>query len=208
MVAGILQGTQTWHQAMIRLVDNLGVKFAQMALNSVVDWVQKETLKTTATTTAVAARTAAETAGASATNAVGAMKMIKEIESSAATTYAGVFGFLSPVMGPAAAIPAGIAAGTVGAMTGLVSLDVGAWNLNSDMVAQLHQGEMVVPQTFAQGMRDGSFAGGGDNYTINISAIDTQTGAAFLKNNANIIAQSLSNQMRNGNTALRKSMQG
>jgi hypothetical protein len=44
--------------------------------------------------------------------------------------------------------------------------------------------EMVVPQTFVQGILDGSFGGGGSNYTININALDTQTGAQFLKNNA------------------------
>jgi protein involved in ribonucleotide reduction len=70
------------------------------------------------------------------------------------------------------------------------------------MIAQLHQGEMVVPQNFAQGLRDGSGLGGGDNYTININAIDTQTGVQFLKNNASQIAGIISSQVRNFNSKI------
>jgi hypothetical protein len=130
--------------------------------------------------------------------------MLKQIESDAAATYAGVYAFFSPVLGPAAAIPAGISAGAVSAMEGLVSLDVGAWNIPSDMPAYLHAGEMVVPQNFAAGLRgDGGIGGGGgDSYTININAIDTQTGTQFLKNNAGAIAAMLSAQARNFNRNL------
>lgn len=125
--------------------------------------------------------------------------MIKQIESDAAATYAGGYAYMLPLLGPAAAIPAGISAGAVAAMEGLVSLDVGAWSVPQNMPAYLHAGEMVVPQNFASGLREGTGFGGGDNYTINISAIDTQTGAQFLKNNAAVIAQTLSQQARNFN---------
>jgi hypothetical protein len=81
---------------------------------------------------------------------------------------------MAPVTCPAAAAPADASEGSVLAMAPQDSLAVGAWNLNSD----------VVPQTFVQGILGGSFGGGSSNYTINIDAIDTQTGAQFLKNNA------------------------
>ena len=64
---------------------------------------------------------------------------------------------------------------------------------------------MVVPQTFVQGILDGNFGGGGSNYTIKINAIDTQTGAQFLKNNAGVIAQTFAAQVRNGNSSPRMS---
>ncbi|HEX3747591.1 MAG TPA: hypothetical protein VHW09_26835 [Bryobacteraceae bacterium] len=94
----------------------------------------------------------------------------------------------------------------------LPSFAVGNWNVQSDMVAQIHAGEMIVPAAQAAQIRNGagfggsaSYGGGsgGGNYTININAIDTQTGAQFLKANASVIAQTLSGQVRNFNPALR-----
>jgi hypothetical protein len=42
----------------------------------------------------------------------------------------------------------------------LASLDVGAYDVPRDMVAQIHAGEMVIPKTFAEGLRDSGAAGG------------------------------------------------
>lgn len=209
-VRGILKGTETWHKAMLNIIGDLEIKIAQLAVNDLLalakDQAQKLVIVKNTDTAIVASNVARNTAttendsaAAKASTASNFGKIIKQIQSDSAATYAGVFAYMSPVMGPAAAIPAGISAGAVAAMEGLVSLDVGAWNLGSDMVAQLHQGEMVVPQNFAQGIRDGSGFGGGDNYTININAIDTQTGAQFLKNNASHIASAISSQIRNFN---------
>ncbi|HZR02413.1 MAG TPA: hypothetical protein VFA81_04470, partial [Burkholderiales bacterium] len=59
-------------------------------------------------------------------------------------------------------IAAGAAFAAVAAYEGLASLDVGAWNVPHDMVAQIHKGESVVPTTFAEGMRqNGGFTGAG-----------------------------------------------
>jgi hypothetical protein len=214
MVTGILQGTQTLNQALAKMADNILIKFAQMGLNDVLDWGRKQLLKVAESEKADAAIVAsnaaknaainsADIAASGASNAMGATKLIKEIESSAAATYAGVFAFLAPELGPAAAVPAGISAAAVGAMTGLVSLDVGAWSVPQNMPAYLHAGEMVVPQNFASGLRDGGGIGGGGNFTININAIDTQTGTQFLKQNAHIIAQAVAGQGRNFNPSLR-----
>jgi hypothetical protein len=80
---------------------------------------------------------------------------------------------------------------------------VGAWNVPQNMPAFLHAGEMVVPADFASGLRSGGSIGScGDMYTINVNAIDTQTGAQFLKNNAAIIASTLSSQARNFNKSI------
>lgn len=204
-ISALMRGQQTWGQALTSLLGNLEIKFVEFAAKMGLKWVETELLQTDATTAGVAARTAAEQAGNTASLAGNAAKIISQIKSDAAATYAGVFAYMSPVLGPAAAVPAGIAAGAVGAMEGLVSLDVGAWNLGADTVAQLHQGEMVVPATFADGLRQtgsisggnsGSSQGGGDTYSITIQAIDTQTGTQFLKNNIATIVQQLSNQKR------------
>jgi hypothetical protein len=56
--------------------------------------------------------------------------------------FAGVFANLAPIMEPTAA---GAAASEATALTQIprASLTVGAWNLNSDMVAQLHHGKSL-----------------------------------------------------------------
>jgi len=211
-IKGIIKGTETWQQAMLNVITDLEVKLAQMALNDVLNWARNQasklasTISTNASMVAAndaknASITASDTAAASVSSGANASKLISQIGSDAAAAYSGVFANLSPVLGPAAAVPAAAAYAAVAAMEGLVSLDVGAWNLGSDTVAQLHQGEMVIPQNFAQGLRDGGGfgGGGGDNYTININAIDTQTGTQFLRNNASQIASIISGQVRNFN---------
>ncbi|MEI7669247.1 MAG: hypothetical protein WCJ33_04110 [Pseudomonadota bacterium] len=212
-IKNILLGTQNWHQATSTIIADLEIKFAQMLVRNLTssiaargkdlfDAVSSDQIKISSNQAKNAAIKAGDQETSDAGIAAHAAQIIKQIKSDAAATYAGVYAFMSPVLGPAAAIPAGISAASVAAMEGLISLDVGAWNLNSDTVAQLHQGEMVVPKTFAQGLREngGVTSGAGDNYTININAIDTQTGAQFIKNNASHIASAIAGQARNFNS--------
>jgi hypothetical protein len=209
-VKGILKGTETWRAALQNVINDMMIKLAQLATNDLLNTIRVQAQKLLVTQNANAAavtsntlkNTAITTGDESATKSgslFNASKVIKQIESDAAAIYAGVFAFFSPVMGPFAAVPAAASAATVAGMEGLVSLDVGAWNVPQNMPAFLHAGEMVVPQNFASDLRDGGGVGGGDSYVINISAIDTQTGAQFLKNNASIIAQTLSVQARHFN---------
>jgi hypothetical protein len=44
---------------------------------------------------------------------------------------------------------------------GLLSFDVGTPSVPRDMVAQIHQGEMIIPKTFAEGIRKGDVPLGG-----------------------------------------------
>ena len=88
----------------------------------------------------------------------------------------------------------------------------GLWNVPSDTLAMIHKQETILPAHIAQPMRDfftgggATAGGGGGNYAITIQAIDTQTGAQFLMNNAGTIAQGLAREMRNGNSALRSAL--
>jgi hypothetical protein len=131
--------------------------------------------KTEATVTGEAARTAAEVAGdatrvgSQAAAAVASKAVSKEtgkttIMQDAAKAYSGTYAaiaqipYVGPFLAPAAAT---VAYGSVMAMEGLASLDVGAWNVPQDMVAQIHKGETVVPTSFAQGLRQNGGLGGG-----------------------------------------------
>jgi len=205
-VAGLIKGTETWQQALSKTIVDLEVKFTQSLARQLLAFIETQTQQLLINQQTNDAKNASDELSDDASSASHIAKLVKQIQSDAAATYAGVFAYMSPVLGPAAAVPAGVAAAGVAAMEGLVSLDVGAWNLNSDTVAQLHQGEMVVPKTFAQGLRENGGAGGGEgaggSYTININAIDTQTGADFLRNNAQYVASALASQVRNFNSSV------
>jgi hypothetical protein len=81
--------------------------------------------------------------------------MMRSILSSAAETFAGVFGFLSPVMGPLAAGPAAGAQATVAGMASAVaSADIGMWSVPQDMLSLVHHNELIMPAAEAGAFRD------------------------------------------------------
>jgi len=144
------------------------------------------TTATTAQATATAASTAATTTAAAATTG-----LIPSIAANIAALAANTTALIA-----SKAIP---------------GFAVGSWSVPSDMTANIHAGEMIIPAGPAAAIRAGTAALGGNggsgagagNFTININAIDTQTGAQFLKNNASVIANTLSGQMRNFNPNMR-----
>ena len=103
-------------------------------------------MKTAATTSGVAARTGAEQGGAAASLGAQGAAAVRSILSSAAEAFAGVFGFLAPLMGPFAIGPAAAAQATVAGMAGAVaSADIGMWQVPRDQLALIHQNELVMP---------------------------------------------------------------
>ena len=129
-----------------------------------------------------------------------AQSAISALLNSAKEVFGGIFAFLSPTMGPAAAGPAAAGSASVSALaSGITFAETGAWHIPGNTLAYLHAGEMVVPKPFADSLRDAGGFGGGASYSITIQAIDTQTGAQFLKNNAGAIASAISGQARNFN---------
>jgi hypothetical protein len=196
---GLLAGTTSWAQAMQNIAGDLFMKLielgeewvvkhaASMIADSVVSKTQAaadiaahaaaEAAKTEATLAGAAARTAAETTSSSAGIATQLANAITSIGIDAGKVFAGVFGFLAPEMGPAAAGPATASAAEALA-GGLAPLAVGAWDIPGVMPALLHPGEMVLPQTFASGLRasvsgGGGGAGGSIVFAPQLSAFDT-----------------------------------
>jgi hypothetical protein len=167
-----------------------------------------ETTKTAQVATAQTANAATAASDAATTKS----SIVQHAASAAAAVYDDVAQI--PYVGWILAPPAAVAAfaGVMAFGSSVPGLAVGAWNLPNDMVAQLHAGETVMPADFASGFRSavagggtGDSAGGGDNYHITIQAIDTQSGAQFLKDNAKTIVTALQGQARNFNPALRSS---
>ena len=182
-INGILQGTQTWKQAVSGIFTGVLSVFVDMAEKMASKWIESMLMQAIYGKTEAMAQI-----GASAAEA-------------GAAAYASTAAI--PVVGPGLA-PAAAAAAYTNTMSfaGLASFAVGSWDLPGDQIAQVHQGEMIIPRTFADGIRENGGMGGGSNVTIHLNAIDSRSGAQFLKDHAGVIAKEINNQMRNANPHL------
>lgn len=67
----------------------------------------------------------------------------------------------------------GVVASTFALLKGMLpSFDVGSWNVPTDMMANIHAGEMIVPAAESEKIRDMASRGSGGNQHINITAFD------------------------------------
>jgi hypothetical protein len=137
----------------------------------VIKWIASELGMTGATTTGAATRTgeeiAADAKGAAATSTTNVAKAQSNIGVAATAAAAAVAGI--PIVGP------GLAAGAAASMVAtlepfaqMAALDIGAWDVPRDMVAQIHKNEMVVPADFASGLR-GQLSGTGPSNPISLN---------------------------------------
>jgi hypothetical protein len=208
---GLLTGTTTWHTAFRNTLEDLLIKFIEWSETTVERYVLAEAMKTAATTTGVAARTGAEQAGAAASLGAQGAAMVQSILSSAAETFAGVFGFLAPLMGPLAVGPAAAAQATVAGMAGaVVSADIGMWQVPRDQLALIHQNELIMPAGPAGALREmltsspnGSGAGGGSvaihpTTHFHVNAIDSASVSSWMRQNGSGMAKALDQAVRHG----------
>jgi hypothetical protein len=220
-VSSSIMGMITSHQSLklsaIKILDQIVSMFIQSQVKMVANWLASQLAQTTATTTSqttqtaavtagVAARTGAEAAGSVASSAATIGSVLHSITASAGETFAGIFGFLSPVLGPAAAGPAAAGEATVLAVAG--GLATGAWQLPADMLVQAHRGEMVVPAgvtPWVQGVISGAANTPGVNTVhvhhatnFNVSAMDSQSVRQFLQGNAKQIMRTINESVRTG----------
>jgi hypothetical protein len=158
-------------------------------------WVGLETGKTAATVTGAATRTAAEVTAAEVGGAAQHASAAAAVQSDAAQAAAGAYAAVSsiPIVGPVLApIAAGVAYGAVSAFGGdLPSFAVGAWSLPSDMIAQVHKGEMIVPAYAAEAMRAGAGGGGGGDVHLHVNATDAASVQRLFQNNMSFLAKQL-----------------
>jgi hypothetical protein len=170
-------------------------------------WFGLETAKTGATVAQVGVRTGAETTGAAAAMAATGATNVAEGMSYAAVggAAAGASVAAIPIVGWAMA--PGVAAETyaaLGAFASLAALDTGAWNLPRDMTANLHAGEMVVPASFASGLRGGMGGGGTTlNYSPSVSGGNNPDLSSMMRAQSKEFKSYIWQQSRNGNLALR-----
>jgi hypothetical protein len=163
MLRGVLQGTQTWQQAMDRLFENLAASFIENIAKMMVQWAAFEA--------GIASNPLSGGALGSILGGIG-----------------GLFG------GGAFVDTAGMGSGDLAAAGALAFFDTGAWNVPRDMIAMIHQGEMVLPPDVAAMARgggaspfpSGSTASTGGGQVINVSfapqvvALDGKSAVAAL----------------------------
>ncbi len=194
---GLLAGTTTWSQAWKKMLGDMIIKWIEMCEQMLVKWLATELAKTTATTTGAAARTAAEESASSAGMLGMVANAIKAIMTDAAQVFGGVFAFLAPTMGPAAAGPAAAAQASVSAAA---IFDVGTDYVVRGGLALIHPGETIIPP--ARG--SGPFTGAGMGATvhapvsINVSALDSQSVKRFFDDNSHHLLRAINDAVKRG----------
>lgn len=186
-VTGILQGTQTVLGAVRNLLTGLLSSFADFAAQWALNWILEQIFVQTSTS------------ASSVTSSIG------QIFNAAAVAAANAFASIAaiPYIGPALAPGAASAAyaATASFAAGVTPFEVGAWEIPSNMLAYLHKGEAVVPQSFAEGMRNNGGAGGGVH--LHVHAVDADSVKKLFRNNGTALAAALRHQLRNFNPHLK-----
>lgn len=187
----LLDGTESWGQAMKKIFADLALKFIETQITETVETaatvarnvalhLSGEAAKTSATVAGASTRTAAEEGSSAAIAGAKIAEVIVSIEADVAKIFTGITAFLSSFLGPAApAVALGIAGG-VGALaiSKIGKFEEGAYNIPGTMLAMLHPNEMVLDAgnaTSARKMFEGGGGGsGGFQVNINGPVIGTQ----------------------------------
>lgn len=193
---GLLAGTTSWSTAFKHMLGDVVIRFIEMCETMMVKWIAAELAQTTATTSGAEARAAAEQAAAGSGVLANAGSAMQAIMTDAAQTFAGVFAFLAPVMGPAAAGPAAAAQATVASAA---IFDVGTDYVVRGGLALIHQGETIVP---ARG--SGPYTGTGQGpqihapVNISVSALDSQSVSRFFNDNSRHMLRAINDAVKRG----------
>ena len=195
-ITGMILGTTTLQKAVANIAQSILAEFVNLGVKMVTNWLASELAMTTATEVGAAARTAADGEGMAAGLAIKAANAIKSIITDSAQTFSGIFAFLAPIMGPAAAGEASVMAAAGG-----IASAAGGWVVPSDQLAMVHQNEMILPANISQSLQTMISANGGAGagaVVVNVSAIDSQDVRRFFQSNGSLLVSAVNKAMRNG----------
>lgn len=201
---GILSGTMSFSEAMANIWQGIGNIFNKIIWQMVEDWIKAEALKIvtglkTATVTAAAnVSSAAVSSGAKATET-----SLSITNDAAKGTAAAIAAWASKNPIAAIAIGAIIGAAIYSLLGNVKSAKGGYANVEMDgQMAQLHKGEMVLPQPLAEGIRNivatGQASAASGSVTYNIQAMDASSFDSYLKANASSVFAANKLALRNG----------
>jgi hypothetical protein len=202
-ITGMILGTTTLQKAVANIAQSILAEFVNLGVKMATNWIASELAMTTATQAGAAARTAADGEGMAAGLAIKAANAIKSIGTDSAQAFSGIFAFLAPIMGPAAAGPAAAGEATVMAAASGIASAAGGWMVPSDQLAMVHQNEMILPANISQGLQNMISANGGAGagagpVVVNVSAIDSQDVKRFFQSNGSLLVNAVNKAMRNG----------
>jgi hypothetical protein len=135
------------------------------------------------------------TSGASAA----AKSITQDAGEAAAAVYANVaqIPYVGWILAPAAA------AAAFGAVMAFDSFATGTDYVPNDMLANIHQGEMIIPRREADAIRGGGISGdGGGSVHLHVHAMDAASVQSFFKNNSRAVSNALISASRGGHNAL------
>jgi tape measure domain-containing protein len=112
--------------------------------------------------------------------------------------FAGIGAATAALAGASAAATAGITA----AYAPVLAFDQGTWSVPSDMLAQIHKGEVIVPEKFSDKARqvlsgEGTGQSQPVNVNYNVNAIDAKGVKAMLHEHGRVIVDVIKEQNRN-----------
>lgn len=173
MLKGVLQGTQSWQQAMARLFSNIALAFIEAVVKMMVQWAAFEAL----------------------TAIMGASPI--------ANPFGGGAGGMGTAGGGAGS--SGLGTVLMAAMHGVGSIlgfASGSWSVPADMLAVVHQGEMIIPANAAAALRAGTATGdmaasAGSSFALNVTvqAMDAAGVAQWANANAKTLAATIARYM-------------
>ncbi len=194
----------TTAQTQIRTAQENGATGLAVIGKALAAWVGLEGGKTAATVGGAAIREGVDTTAAGVAVVDSKISGLAQIATNAAVAGSAAFAstaaipMIGPELAPAAGAAAFAGAGAYAGALAVPSFAVGAWSLPGDMLAQVHNGEMIVPAFQAEAMRNGAQVGGGGGGAalhVTLNAIDTQSGAAFLNAQLPFLAKRLQQHM-------------
>jgi hypothetical protein len=216
-LSGMIMGTRTLNQALVSVAQSVVKQFVRMGVEIVADWGKRQIALAVLSNAGESQKTAAAAMGASARSGIAAgeaaagqasmlSSVLKSITASASEAFAGVFGFLAPIMGPAAAGPA---AAAQDAVMSVGAFDIGAWSIPQDQLAMVHKNELIMPAAEAGAFRSmltsaasnggAAPAQSGDTHVhLNVSAMDAGSVKNWLSGNSRQIMQALNKAIQKG----------
>lgn len=180
--------------------------FAMAVAKNLATHVLGEQAMTAATQLGTAERSASAASGAVADVAAKAATVMKSIMASSAEAFAGVFGFMAPMLGPGAAGPAAAAQATVAGVASVASFDIGAWRIPNDQLAMVHKNELVMTASQGEAFRNLVESGASAPpapqvhapVNFHIHAMDAPGVASFLQGNGRAIMKAMAAHVRDG----------
>ena len=171
---GLLAGTTSWSQAFKNVLGDIIIKFIEMCETDGGEVARRRTGADDRDHQRSGGARRGGTGAASSGILANAANALQAIMTDAAQTFAGVFAFLAPTMGPAAAGPAAAAQASVSAAA---IFDVGTDYVVRGGLALIHPGETIIPAARGSGPFTGAGVGTQIHapVSISVSALNSQS---------------------------------